>query len=969
MNRDAMTAHQTVTLVPYRDDILSVAAHRVLECASALPDLTKTVVLLPDLQFAPRLRRHLLETAWGLGHAALLGPEISTIDQWLNEHTCIEQVIPGRARRELMLVEVLRQHPAVFNNGDPWQISSCLISLFDELTLNRVSIPDDLNDFTERLQAAYGIDDHLPEPLGVEANLVHRFWKAWHSQLNDEHMLDPGIASLQRLAMQQQAAPDNEIFLVGFDQLHAAQLEWIESLLQSGHAQCILYQPTHWLDESRSLPLAALLQKAPRCSTNDPRSTCLDTVFQVGRHSPAERAAAFCQQHPQSPLSGQLNIQPASSPEQEARAIDVQVRQWLLAGKQPIAIVTEDRRLARRVRALLDRAGIELQDTGGWALSTTSAAAALERWLETVEEDFAHQPLLDVLKSPFLFPGEDRDRHESIVYRLEQDIIQRENIASGLQRYRTHINLRLQRLETSWTEETAALLQRLLNRLEQAAEPLQGCLGMTRSRPVRLLQGLRASLESIGIWAAFEDDPAGQRILQEWQLLFDAASHSDIDMNWAEFRAWLGTALERHDFVPATSDSPVMLLTLQQAQLGQYEAVIIGACDREYLPASSARSPFFNDPVRSDLGLPVWSARYDEQLQRFRRLLESAPQLLLTWHQENAGEMRMPSPWLEAIRTFHVLAWQDDLAARELQALLEHPATRVAGNNPLPVPERHPYPQPGLPAALLPATLTVSMHRQLIDCPYKFFAACGLQLKPREAVKEAFEKAEYGSLVHQSLEVFHKGASGFPTASPVPVTPATRLQAIHVLEDISGAIFARELEDNFEHRAWLRRWRTLIPAYIDWQIKRQQTWTFTDAERAGEVELMPGRSLAGRLDRIDCNATGTAVLDYKTGFIPGQDEVDQGEEVQLPSYALLTDTMPQRVEYLQVDKKISNRICLESERLEELADAVKQRLVTVLGEIEAGATLPAWGDTRTCGYCEMSGLCRKQAWLENANDI
>ena len=90
---------------------------------------------------------------------------------------------------------------------------------------------------------------------------------------------------------------------------------------------------------------------------------------------------------------------------------------------------------------------------------------------------------------------------------------------------------------------------------------------------------------------SFENDPAGQRILQEWQLLFDAAQHSDIDMSWIEFRAWLGSALERHDFVPLTADSPVQLLTLQQSQLGQYDAVVIGACDREHLPASTRKVP------------------------------------------------------------------------------------------------------------------------------------------------------------------------------------------------------------------------------------------------------------------------------------------------------------------------------------------------------------------------------------------
>ena len=131
---------------------------------------------------------------------------------------------------------------------------------------------------------------------------------------------------------------------------------------------------------------------------------------------------------PQSPLAEGMEIFAASSAEQEALAIDLQVRRWLLEGRQPLGIVTEDRRLARRVRALLERSGIHLQDSGGWALSTTSAAAALERWLETVEEDFDHQPLLDVLKSPFIFPDVDPDLHGSRVYRLEQDRITSYNV-------------------------------------------------------------------------------------------------------------------------------------------------------------------------------------------------------------------------------------------------------------------------------------------------------------------------------------------------------------------------------------------------------------------------------------------------------------------------------------------------------------------------------------------------------------
>ena len=75
----------------------------------------------------------------------------------------------------------------------------------------------------------------------------------------------------------------------------------------------------------------------------------------------------------------------------------------------------------------------------------------------------------------------------------------------------------------------------------------------------------------------------------------------------------------------------------------------------------------------------------------------------------------------------------------------------------------------------------------------------------------------------------------------------------------------------------------------------------------------------------------------------------------------------QRVESLRVDDKINDKICLEGEALAELASGIKQRLVTVLDEIAAGTALPAWGDMKTCGYCEMSGLCRKQAWLDETS--
>lgn len=953
-----MGTGRIVTLVPYSEDILAVTARRVIGNATSLPDLTKTVVLLPDLQFAPQLRKCLLDAAAEHGHHALLGPDISTPEQWLGKHTAIDRPVPGRAHRELMLAEVLQAHPSVFSGGDPWQIAASLVALFDELTLHRVPVPDDIESFTEQLKSAYGVTDRLPEPLGMEANVVHRLWQAWHTQLAAENMLDPGMAILQRLASDHAGIEACHFYLAGFDALHSAEVEWISRQLEAGRAECILYPHQTLTDEDTGRPMEVLRKQASSAAFSDNhRSQFLDAVFQPGQAPPGERATAFREQHAASPLTGTLSVLPAGSPEQEARAIELQVRRWLLDELQPIAIVTEDRRLARRVRALLERAGVSLQDSGGWALSTTSTAAALERWLETVEEDFAHQPLLDVLKSPFIFPDDDRDRLSNLVYRLEQDIIHHENIARGLQRYRDHIRSRQQRLPDFWPTDTASALLELLNQLDQAADPLREFISGSPARPAQLLEALQESLEKLGMWKAFTNDQAGERILQEWNLLHDASQHGEIEMNWLEFRAWFGAALERHDFRPPAVNSPVLLMTLQQAQLGSYAAIVIGACDREYLPACPAATPFFNDPVRSDLGLPVWPEKYELQFNRFRRLLECAPRILLAYHREADGEARMSSPWLEALQTFHRLAWEDDLVDHTLAALLDNPANQVNGSNPLPVPQPAGYPAPGLPAELLPEELSVSAHRTLIDCPYRFFAAYGLKLRAKEVVREALEKAEYGSLVHRILELFHKDFDK-------PVTASNRSQAQAGLEKITKSVFTRELEDNFEHRAWLRRWLVLVPEYIDWQSKRQEEWSFSAAERDARTDLVNGHILKGRLDRIDSNASGNAIVDYKTGSTPRQADVDTGEEVQLPSYALLTDRMPARVEYLKVDQQVKTAASLEGEPLAELAASVKQRLEKVIEAIESGSTLPAWGDDKTCQHCEMDGLCRKQAWLD-----
>ena len=123
--------------------------------------------------------------------------------------------------------------------SDPWSLAASLVTLFDELTLNRVPVPDDLEAFTRRLQDAYGIDAHLPAPMGMEARMVHTLWLAWHAELHSDGSMDPGMAHLQRLARHRDGDDGLHFCLVGFDDLSAAETEWLEALLDAGRASCL----------------------------------------------------------------------------------------------------------------------------------------------------------------------------------------------------------------------------------------------------------------------------------------------------------------------------------------------------------------------------------------------------------------------------------------------------------------------------------------------------------------------------------------------------------------------------------------------------------------------------------------------------------------------------------------------------------------------------------------------------------
>ena len=634
------------------------ASHILAQCETLLPDLTRVYIFIPNALAAHQLRLQLSRQAG----RALIGPYIGSMQQWVTQHIDLgntsSQIINQQAR-QLLLLEALHQHPDLFREENAWQVCDSLLSLFDELGQGEnIQIDGSEQAWRKRLQQAYG-DSKLELPqLNYEARIVHSLWQAWQQQIEALDILDDSSAYLLRLSQGMESLEsDAQFFVLGPEQLTPAESQWLERLAQHCRVQPIVQnQPPQYATDQVHI----IQQQAPH-------SDFIAAAFELEQPL-LQRADAYMK-------STIDQLQPrlfaAKNAEQEALALELQIRIWLLDGVQNIGIVTEDRKLARRVRALLERSGIRIQDTAGWSLATTSSATVVERWLECIEQDFAHQPLLDLLKSPFFSDPESRDQHLAQVYRLEQDVILRENIAGDIQRYVRALHDRAKRMQSHWPDATYQSLQTLLELLADTAQPLLKLYKQnTACTPGDYLSRLIDSLKALNINHNLAADMAGIRILKVLDNMQQGLDHASPDMDWDDFRTWLGNSLEQEEFTLQDLTAPVQLMNIKQAQYCQFDALIIAAANKDSLPGSAKQSPFFNQAVRQSLGLKSWPEDKAYAFYQFKCLLESAPRVLVSYKAEQDGEWLQPSPWVSSLQDFAELALDVNLQEQSLAQML-----------------------------------------------------------------------------------------------------------------------------------------------------------------------------------------------------------------------------------------------------------------------------------------------------------
>lgn len=628
--------------------------------------------------------------------------------------------------------------------------------------------------------------------------------------------------------------------------------------------------------------------------------------------------------------------------EDEAQAAAQWICQELSAGARELRIVAADLWVARRLRALLERAGVQVDDCIGWRLSTTVAASAVVRWLDVATTGAPHAAVTAWMASPHVFPQADKG---PLLAWIDQATAR----GSWLAGWEALVAARA--VDDEWQPRLAGLAQ-----LAQA----QAGRGTAAGHAAALREALHLS----GTWTSLGTDAAGRQVIDAFERLADALAGSDARIDGTEFRSLLAGELEQRVFTDGAVESPVRMVGLEAAALAPCDGLVVVGANRDLLPPAETTSPFFTDGLAARLGLPTRNDDVERTLRQLAFALALAPRAALTCRDDTEEGVER-SAWVE--RLLAVRGEAIEQRARQVahgqRARLQARPMRSAGAR---------------GAGLLPQRMSVSDLEQLATCPYRFWGQALLRLREPQQPMDAPQRREMGTVVHAILHDFHTALGDAPFDASGARALLEQVTRQHAQRLVAAGGFLPLVAE----------WRASIPRYIDWLDKRiQDGWRWQAGEHPLEIEFQAAGVrlvLKGKVDRIDVRvrADGTpehAVIDYKAGASAGPKKraVQPHEYAQLPLYVLLLEQAglaPVEAAFLSIDRDRVELLPMAQRlpgrrtqvRVEPVAVAMRwhARIEDALGRIDAGDTLEAMGHADDCDTCTVQGLCRKQHWWQ-----
>ncbi|MEQ8268606.1 MAG: double-strand break repair protein AddB [Parvibaculum sp.] len=573
-------------------------------------------------------------------------------------------------------------------------------------------------------------------------------------------------------------------------------------------------------------------------------------------------------------LSG-LTLIEAPGERDEAGAIALLLREALEIPGKTAALVTPDRKLARRVAMELRRWKIEVNDSGGEPLAKTPPIAFLRLVANMVAEDFAPVALLACLKHPLAAAGEEPARFRAEVRLLERRLLRGPRPAPGIGGLRRACDAIH---DEEYRKRDNAKIARLIDRIERAAAPLMEAMKDRIDASDLVLAHIEAAerLASTGhetgasrLWC----DEAGEAAAAfAAELIQSAAAFGVLDpRSWPRF---FDELLAGRVLRPRWGTHPRLFIWGPlEARLQYADRMILGGLNEGTWPAEANIDPWLNRPMRAALGIEPPERRIGLSAHDFAEGA-AAGEAILTRSLKVEGAPTVASRWWlrlgsmlqginreETVTASRWTRWAHDL---------DQPSRLLAPVRPRPLP----------PLDARPDRFSVTEIETLIRDPYAIYAKKILRLRVLDPIDADVAAAERGTIIHEALEKF---VDAHPRVLPE--------NALEELVSIGEEVFRHAMERPGVAAFWWPRFLRIARWIVEYEREERDGLRLVHAESSGRIvigELARPVTLTGKADRIDERDDGKVnIIDYKTGTLPSVKQVEIGLTPQLPLEAAM----------------------------------------------------------------------------------
>jgi len=859
-------------------------------------DLARVTVLLPTRRACRSLAEAFLRISSGkpllLPRLTPLGDvdeEAVLIEGWHglgaagNEGLSLPPAISGM-RRQLLLTRLVMARDKT--NGTPDQaarLAQELARLLDQVHTERL-------DFS-RLPGLV-TDKTFADHWRVTLNFLEILIEAWPKILAAEGVIDPADRRNRlldsRAALWRQFPPADWIIAAGSTGTIPATADLLDTVARLPQGAVVLPGLDRAADDDvwnaleahhPQYGMARLIERigVERCDVGDwdddgleTKTTGRDSVLYAAlRPAAASGGVAPSVDEMSAALSGLSRVD-CPGPREEAAVIGLAMRRVLETPGRTAALVTTDRRLARRVAVELGRWDVVIDDSAGRPLTETPVGALLRLCAQVAGSDLAPVPLLALCKHPLVAGGRGRADFRRLVRRLEISVLRGPRPAAGIDGLCRAL------------AEHAPDLRTFVDELGVRLEPLRKCF---RSPTVSLMtlvkahidavEGLAGTAETPGAEILWAGDDGGAAAAFVSEIIETSEAFGAISP--LQYPAFFETLFTGRVVRPRYGAHPRLFIWgLLEARLQRADLMILGGLNETSWPPQVEASPWMSRSMMADFGLPSPERRIGLTAHDFVQGF-AAPEIMLTRAKRIEGAPTVPCRWLRRLDNLIERLGGGDLRAAATTPWLDWANALDTPRMPRPVQPPRPMP----PVETRPDKLSVTAIETLIRDPYSIYAGRILKLRPLDRLDADPGAADRGTIIHDTLDLFLSDLPG-----GLPDNAEARLI------ELGRQVFASHLARPGVRAFWWPRFVRIANWFVANERRRRAAGFETVATEAGGEMLIGGGhrpfTLTARADRIDRRAdVGLEIIDYKTGQPPSDKQVATGLAPQLPLEAAI----------------------------------------------------------------------------------